>query len=172
MPPPLYVRDLTDTEREALRAGLRSPVAFTLRRCQVLLASAGGRKPSLIAASLGCDTQTVRGAIRALAAEGAARLAAKPTTPRTTYPAWDRGRDADLKSLLHQSPRVFGKPTGLRTPALAAEVCHGEGWTTRRLTPEGVRQVLKRLGVGWKRAEYWVTSPDPDYAKKKRPGTG
>lgn len=172
MPPPLFVRDLTDAERDALRAGLRSPDAFTLRRCQVLLASADGRKPSLIAASLGCGTQTVRDAIRAFAAGGAACLVAKPSTPKTTYPAWDRGRDADLRALLHLSPRTFGKPAGLWTLALAAEVCHGEGWTTRRLTPEGVRQVLKRLGVGWKRAKHWVTSPDPDYAKKKRRATG
>src|SRR5436305_1795106 len=49
MKPPLYVRPLTDAERVALRQGLRSPVAFTLRRCQVLLASADGLPPSAIA---------------------------------------------------------------------------------------------------------------------------
>ena len=33
MNPPLFVRPMTDPERAALRAGLRSPDAFTLRRC-------------------------------------------------------------------------------------------------------------------------------------------
>src|SRR5438094_25112 len=51
MKPPLYVRPLTDAERVALRQGLRSPVAFTLRRCQVLLASAAGLPPSATAQS-------------------------------------------------------------------------------------------------------------------------
>ncbi len=76
------------------------------------------------------------------------------------------------RGLLHQSPRTFGKPTSLWTLALAAEVSHQKGWTSRVLTAEGMRQVLLRLGVGWKRAKHWITSPDPDYAKKKSGGTG
>ena len=112
MKPPLFVRELTAAEREALRRGLRSPVAFTLRRSQVLLASAAGQKPSAIATALGCATQTVRDAIRAFHADGAGCLAAKPTAPKTTHPAWPRDRDDDLKALLHQSPRTLGKPTG------------------------------------------------------------
>ena len=155
-----------------MRAGLRSPDAFTLRRSQVLLASAAGQKPSQIAAVVGCATQTVRDAIRSFRAAGLGCLTARPTTPKTTHPTWQRGRDDDLKALLHASPRTLGKPTGLWTLALVAEVCHAKGWSSRRLTPEGVRQVLKRLGVGWKRAKHWLTSPDPDYAKKKRRGTG
>ncbi len=35
--PPLLVRDLTDAGRAALRGGLRSPEAFTLRRPQTLV---------------------------------------------------------------------------------------------------------------------------------------
>jgi hypothetical protein len=37
------VRPLTDAERQTLEAGLRSPEAFTLRRCRILLASADGK---------------------------------------------------------------------------------------------------------------------------------
>ena len=51
-PPPLFVRPLTDPERAALRAGLRSPDAFTLRRCQALLASSEGLRPAQIAERL------------------------------------------------------------------------------------------------------------------------
>ncbi len=43
---PLYVRSLTETEEVALKQGLRSKEAFTLRRCQILLASAKGIKAS------------------------------------------------------------------------------------------------------------------------------
>jgi hypothetical protein len=27
---------------------------------------------------------------------------------------------------------------------------------------------LTPLGVGWERAQHWITSPDPAYARKKR----
>ncbi len=60
---PIYVRPLSDAERKTLEAGLRSPDAFTLRRCQILLASAGGQNAYQIARNLGCNPQTVRNAI-------------------------------------------------------------------------------------------------------------
>ena len=171
MKPPLFVRELTAAERDALRCGLRSPDAFALRRSQILLASAAGRKPSQGAAALGCATQTVRDAIRAFHADGIGCLTAKSKAPKTTHPVWPRDRDDDLKALLHQSPRAFGKPTSLWTLGLVATVCHGKGWTARALSPEAIRQILLRLEVGWKRAKHWITSPDPAYAKKKRRAT-
>src|SRR5438270_10119569 len=74
MKPPLYVRPLMDDERDALKAGLRSTDAFTLRRSQILLASARGERPPAIARSLGCASQTVRNAIRAFNTRGLASL--------------------------------------------------------------------------------------------------
>src|SRR5215468_9171973 len=110
MKPPLFVRPLTAAERAALRQGLRSPDAFTLRRSQVLLHSDRGQRPSQIAAALGCGVQTVRDALRAFAAEGLGCLRAKPKTPKTLRTAWPKDRDEALRALLHQSPRTFGKP--------------------------------------------------------------
>ena len=172
MKPSLFVRPLTDAERAALRQGLRSPDAFTLRRCQILLASDQGRPPSRIAAALGCAAQTARDALHAFAARGLGCLTARPTAPRTTHAAWRNDHDDDLRALLHQSPRASGKTTSLWTLALAAEVCHEKGWTTRVLSAEAIRLVLKRLKVGWKRAKHWLVSPDPEYARKKNSATG
>src|SRR5262245_65821197 len=73
---PLYVRPLTNPERAAFQRGLRSPDAFTLRRCQILLASADGQRPSQIAVALGCAVQTVRDALRAFRSEALACLPA------------------------------------------------------------------------------------------------
>ena len=64
MKPPIFVRELSENEREELEAGLRSKDAFVMRRCQVLLASARGLSPPKIAENLGCASQTVRNAIR------------------------------------------------------------------------------------------------------------
>ncbi len=67
---PIYVRPLSDAERNALEAGLRSPDAFTLRRCQILLASADGQNAYQIAHNLGCNPQTARNAIHSFNEEG------------------------------------------------------------------------------------------------------
>src|SRR3954471_21662300 len=98
MKPPLFIRPLAEAERAALRRGLRSPDAFTLRRCQILLASDQGQRPSRIAAALGCGVQTVRDALRVFASEGLNCLRAKP---KTVHTAWPKGRDDDLRALLH-----------------------------------------------------------------------
>jgi hypothetical protein len=87
MKPPLFVRPLAEPERAALRQGLRSPDAFTLRRCQILLASDQGQRPSQSAAALGGAAQTVRDALKAFAAEGPACLRAKPKAPKTVHAA-------------------------------------------------------------------------------------
>lgn len=172
MRPPLFVRSLSDAERDRLRAGLRSPDAFTLRRCQILLTSADGLKPSRIAAALGCACQTVRNTLRAFQDEGLACLKAKPKAPKTTYPVWLPGHDDDLKVLLHQSPRTHGQPTSLWTLGRVAQVCRDKGWTRRVLSGEAIRLAVQRLGVSWKRAKHWITSPDPEYARKKNAATG
>src|SRR3954447_12994740 len=167
MHPPLFVRPLSPEEHQALRSGLRSPSAFTLRRSQILLGSAEGLPPSSIRARLGCATQTVRNAIAAFAAEGLACLEPKSHRPRSARPALDAPAAERLRALLHRSPRDFGNPTSLWTLDLAAEVARAEGITPRVMSRESIRRALKRLGVGWTRAKTWITSPDPAYLRKK-----
>jgi transposase len=172
MKPPTFVRPLNPEERHALHAGLRSPDAFTLRRCQILLASADGQRPKAIAAAVGCCVQSVRNAVRAFHAEGLDCLQEKSSAPRTTHQVLDEAGCRRLRDLLHRSPRDFAKPTSVWTLALAAAVAHAEGLTDRPVSIELIRQALKRLGVTWKRAKDWITSPDPAYRRKKGRATG
>jgi transposase len=172
MKAPLFVRELTAGERSQLEAGLRSRDGFTLRRCQMLLASAQGQRPAQIARQVGCATASVRNALHAFQAEGLACLKAKPPGPKHKALALDPARAEQLKALLHQSPRHFGKSTSVWSLHLAAEAAWEQGLTSRRLSHEAIRQALKRLGIGWKRAKQWITSPDPAYARKKRLGIG
>jgi len=171
MKPPTFVRDLTAAERQRLQAGLRGADAFTVRRCQILLASARGQRASTIARNLGCAVGTVHYALRAFRAEGLACLQEKSSRPHSAHAFLDERFTEALKDLLHHSPRLFGKPTSLWTLDLVAEVCHGKGWTPRQLTGEAIRVALRRLGIRWKRAKHWITSPDPAYARKKKPAT-
>ena len=71
---PIFVRALTAEERSALTSGLRSREAFVLRRCQILLASASGKRASQIGVELGCDTDTALNAINAFNRAGLASL--------------------------------------------------------------------------------------------------
>ena len=168
----LFVRPLTDTERTVLTAGLHSPAAFTLRRCHAaqrapVLASARREHVPAIARALSCNTQTVRNAIHAFNQSGLDALTEGSSRPHRIAAAFDAAATERLRALLHQSPRLFGKPTSIWTLDLAAAVCAEEGITAERVTGETIRATLKRLGIRWQRAKQWITSPDPAYARKK-----
>jgi transposase len=167
MQTPLFVRPLTTDERVLLGAGLRSAEALTVRRCQSLLASAEGQHTTTIAQNLRCHEQTVRNAIHTFHQRGVEALHAKSSRPHRTHGAFDAAGRERLRALLHQSPRTFGKPTSRWTLALAAEVSFAQGLTCRQVSGETIRQALKQLGVRWKRAKHWITSPDPAYIRKK-----
>ena len=171
MKAPIYVRPITDAERQQLTAGLRSSDAFVLRRCQILLASARGERASRIARQLGCDDETVRRVISAFNTRGVVALHKHSSRPRRIHAAFDRARGEQLRALLHQSPRTVGKPTSVWTLELAAEVSCEKGLTPTRVSGETIRATLERLGVRWQRAKQWITSPDPAYARKKARAT-
>jgi transposase len=164
----MYVRALSPVEQAGIEAGLRSSDAFTLRRSQILLASSREQRPKEIARNLGCATQTVRNAIHAFDQKGLDCLKQESSRPKTVQAQFDQAKCEALRALLHQSPRTFDKPTSVWTLALAAQVCQEVGLTTSQVSIETIRLALKRLGIGWQRAKDWITSPDPEYAKKKK----
>lgn len=167
MKPPMFVRSLTSDERKHLEAGLRSRKAFTARRCQILLSSSRRERVSKIARSLSCATQTVRNVIRDFHTCGLASVDEKSRRPKTVQPVLDEGKCQQLKALLHSSPRQFSKPTSLWTLELAAEVVFEQGLVSTPVSREVIRRAIRRLGVKWKRAKNWITSPDRQYALKK-----
>lgn len=167
MKAPMFIRPLSPAEQRGLAAGLRSSEAFRLRRSQILLASHRGQRPSEIARNLGCATQTVRNTIRAFHKSGLACLQQESSRPKTIHGHFDQQKCETLRALLHQSPRTFDKKTSTWTLRLAAEVCQERGLTSHQVSIETIRLALRRLGVSWQRAKHWITSPDPDYARKK-----
>jgi transposase len=167
---PIFARPLSDAERETLKAALRSPDAFTLRRCQILLSSADGEKSAYkIASELGCHSQTVRNVIHKFNRDGLqAALRKGSRRPHTTpHKAFDEDRAEALRALLHQSPRNFGKDSSLWTLQMAAQASFEEDLTQRQVSGETIRATLARMGVRWQRAKRWITSPDPEYERKK-----
>ncbi len=143
-----------------------------LRRCQILLASARGNRASRIATDLGCDTDTALNAINAFNAAGLEALTAGSSRPKTIHRAFDAEQAEKLRALLHRTPRDLGRETSRWTLALAAEVSFEQGITPEQVSLEAVRLALLRLGVRWKRAKQWISSPDPAYTRKKTIETG
>jgi transposase len=168
MKPPLYVRPLTDDERLQLEAARRTADAVRLRRAQIGLASARGLSPQLIAQRVGCCVQTVRNVIQAFHTTGLIGLSKQSTRPKSVEPILNAPMCERLQHILHQSPRTYGKPTGVWTLALAAQVCHEHGVTARCMSDETIRRALPRLRTNGKRAKHWITSPAPHDARKKR----
>lgn len=166
-----FVRPLEPEERLALEASLSSGDAFVLRRCQIVLGSADRESVPVLAKRVGRTERNVHAVLDAFEARGLDSLRRRSSRPHTIHAAFPPAQAESLKALLHQSPRTFDKPTSLWTLDLVAEVSHEQGLTPERVTGETVRATLVRLGIKWQRAKDWITSPDPEYARKKARAT-
>jgi len=170
---PIFVRPLSDAERKTLKVSLRSPDAFTLRWCQILLASADGKNAYQIATELNCNSQTARDAIHVFDEKGLQEAPKQgPKRSHTVHRSFDEKGSEALRETLHHSPRKFGKQSSLWTLEMAARVSFEEGLTKERVSGEIIRATLARMGVRWQRAKRWMTSPDPLYARKEGAETG
>jgi transposase len=167
MKTPLFARELTPEERQQLEAGLRSKSAFTLRRCQILLASAEQQPVKQIAERLGFAAQTVRNVIHAFNVRGVDCLHERSHVPHTVQPVLTADKRERLYTILHQSPRLYDKNRSTWTLKLLAEVACEQGICEQVLSEPTLLDAIKRLGVAWKRAKHWISSPDPAYTRKK-----
>lgn len=167
MQAPLFVRPLTDAERDAVELGLRSAHASTLRRRQIIAARVRGEHLPRLARNLRCHEQTARHAIHACTQTGVAALTKRACAVHTAPAAFAPAAAEELRALLHRSPRDCGHTTRLWTRDLAAAEAAEQGLTTTTVTGATRRVTRERLGVRWLRATSWSTSPDPAYARKK-----
>ena len=163
----VYVREPREEERKEIEAGLRSQDGLVLRRSQVILFSAEGMSIDEIAQRVGYHRESVRLVIKTFNEKGVTVLKKGSRRPHHIQRAFSQANAERLKELIHRSPRDFEKPTGLWTLALLAEISFAEGLTEKEVSNETIRQTLKHLGIRWKRAKHWISSPDPHYAHKK-----
>src|SRR5229473_628553 len=101
---PLCQIFLAVSHEATLRGSLHASEACTLRRSQILLASAEGKTPRQIARQVGCTDQTVRNVIRAFEWEGGGCLQQKSSAPKTRKPELEEGQCEQLRAILHFSP--------------------------------------------------------------------
>jgi hypothetical protein len=76
---------------------------------------------------------------------------------------------AQVRAILHQSPRIFGQLASVWTLKRRAEVCHEQGLSDTTLAGPTMLEAIVRVGVKWPRATHWIVSPDPAYERTKTP---
>jgi len=174
MKTPVFVREMTVDETTAIKTGLRSSDGFVVRRSQIVWSSSQKETARKIARRLGCDDETVRKVIKQFNTQGLKVLQAGSRRPHKTAAKFSDERAEQLKEILHQSPRKFGQGTSLWTLALLAQVSYENKLVESLVSIETMRATLERFGIQWARAKHWITSPDPDYLRKKttRSATG
>ena len=126
---PIFVRPLSDAEREALEEGLRSSAtpssSAVARSCSK---AQGATTPTASPALWGATPRRRAPPIKRFNKGGLQEALRKHSSrPKKIRAAFDEGGAERLREMLHRSPREFGKPTSLWTLALAAEASFEEG---------------------------------------------
>ena len=172
MPRKKYVVTLTPDEREHLVrfVSTGTVAARTLTRAHILLKADDSPRGSSwndvhIAEALSVTVRTIESVRKRFTERGLKGCLATKPRDNPSRPLRLDGRR--LQELVHQSPRNFGKKRSTWTLRLLADACSEVGIADGRVSYETVRRALKRIGVAWRRADLWMTSPDPHYAEKK-----
>jgi transposase len=169
----IYARKPSKEERQKLESGLKSSVGATVRRSQIILASADERKTAQeISERIGQSDQQVRNVLHAFKEKGISCLNLQSRARHDDQRAYNDDARERLRELIRQSPRGHGYESSLWTLEMLAEVSHQKGWTAQQVHPDTVSQTLIEMGVNWSRAKRWINSPDENYSGKKSAETG
>jgi transposase len=130
----------------------------------ILLAAERGLVAAEIASIVRQSEETVRRWFARYQAEGIAGLADAPRcgVPPKVTPDY-RGR---LLEIVRCRPRALGLPFSLWTAARLAD--HLAEATGLRLSVPSIHRLLRAGGMALSRPQHTITSPDPEYAVKKR----
>lgn len=162
--PKLFVRELTNSESNALSKATKSNSAFTRDRAKIISLSSQKMSALDITKNFSCEIRKTRQAIKSFNRNGLAALQrgkAKGAVPKFT--------EAIKKIiLLHFSkkPRDFGYH--FTTWTLPRFRKHLIGYNVvESISIETVRQIIMKAGGKLKRSKRWQYSPDKDFDKKK-----
>jgi transposase len=160
---------LTPAQGKRLKAFLKRPSSERARcRAQAIWFSSQGQPVREIAKLLSVSERSVRSWLAAWRKEGLDGLHDKPIPGRSS--SLGDEQTAQMVEITRQSPATVG--------------LEGHTWNCRllsdwvddtfhvRLSDEWVRQLMIRHGMRFRRPKLVLTSPDPDYARKKGRSTG
>lgn len=166
MRPPLELPVPTADELETLDTLYRTTREVRLRtRAQIVLLAGEQRLAApAIARIVREDEQTVRRWLKRYLAEGIEGLKDRPMpgAPGKVTPAFEE----QLLAAVRQRPRSLGQPYSLWTLRRLADYMAEQ--TSVRVSYETVRRVLATAEIVLSRPQHTISSPDPEYAVKKR----
>ena len=150
-------------ELDELYHGTRD-VRVRTRAQMILLAAERGLVAAEIAAIVRQDEETVRRWFARYLAEGVEGLSDAPRSgapPKATPGYRER-----LLQIARRRPRALGQPFSLWTAARLAD--HLAELTGVRMSAPSVCRLLRAGGMRLSRPQHTITSPDPEYAVKKK----
>jgi transposase len=157
------VLSLTEKQRAAVAAAAaREKRTRSWKRHQAVLLLAAGQSPAVVAEVLGCCVASVYHWAARWREAGVVGLAEGPHPGAARH--LDAAGEARVGRLLESDPQQWGHhATGWTVPLLRTELA-AAGYVVSAKT---VRRALHRLGYRWKRPQYVLGRPDPDYDAKK-----
>ena len=160
----IYSRPLIEDEKVELNRALKSNIAFTKDRANIILLSSERIFAKQIADKIGCEERKVRKAIKEFNEKGL--LALQRGKAKGAIPKFDDVKKKIILMHFSKQPRDFG--------------LHFTTWTLPRfrnhlidykvidsISIERLRQILDEAGARLKRSKRWQYSPDKDFDKKK-----
>jgi transposase len=157
--------EVTESQRAELEAAAAEERGVRRwRRFRAVLLLAEGHAPAAVAHALRCSRATVYAwAARWRAAGVAGRREGDHGGGRAKLGA---AGEAALEGLLASDPHARGhQATGWTVPLLRTELARSGTEVGERT----IRRALKRRGYRWKRPQYVLGRPDPDYAETRGP---
>lgn len=158
--------DLTSEELAALDQVYQTTKDVRLRTRSQIVLLAGERRLSVsnIAAIVRQSEQTVRNWLQRYPAEGLEGLSDEPRSgaPRKVSEAYRQ----QVVQVVRQRPRSLEQPYSTWT--LQRLVDYMAQQTGIRVSPDTVRLILLEADIVMSRPQHKVSSPDPEYAVKKR----
>ena len=161
----VYVRPLTEEEKDKLKRAAKSNNAFVRDRARTILLSSERYFAQQIAEKISCEARKVRKAIKEFNKKSLGALQrgkAKGAVPKFT-------ESTKKIILLHFSkePRKFGYHyTTWTLPRFREHLMDYK--VVESISIETLRQIIIKAGGKLKRSKRWQYSPDPDFDKKNK----
>jgi len=160
----IFVRGISEKEKEKLSLALHSSNAFIRDRARIILLSSEKLSAVAIALKINCEARKAREAIRAFNKTGLKALERnKAKGAEQKFSKEDK-----MAILLHfsRSPRDFKIPVSYWTlPRLRKHLI--ESKVVESISIETLRQILLRAGAKLTKSKRWQYSPDKNFLKKR-----
>ncbi len=106
---PIFVRALSEAEKQVLEKAKRAMDACEMKRAQILLASSQGLTTAAIERQFGYSAEYARQMIHRFNGQGMICLKRKSSAPLRQETIVDRAKCEQIKELMHKSPRLFDR---------------------------------------------------------------